>query len=111
MSARETQVAADAMNVGVDWNQQLGRRDGPESEVHSVGGPNHPSCVEQQAFARAACPWIADQMPQIAVRRFAAERSGEPRQTFAEVATARSVELNEGIAEGFVLADQPPRSP
>jgi hypothetical protein len=46
-------------------------------------------------------------MPQVAVRRFAAKRICKARQALAEITLALSVEMNERIAEGVVLTQQP----
>jgi hypothetical protein len=59
---RQTEVAADAMDVRVDRNQECRRRDGPEAKVDPIGGANHPAGIEHEALASAARAGVADQM-------------------------------------------------
>lgn len=99
------------MNVRVDRDQELGRRDRPEAQIDTVGGANHPSCIEQEALARASSARITYQVPQAPAGRIAAKRIRETSQCIAEVPTAHPVKVGEGIAEGFVPPAQVPGSP
>ena len=46
IAAGETEVAADAPDMGVHRNYQFAGRDtAPESQVEPVGGPDHPAQI------------------------------------------------------------------
>ncbi len=100
---RQSEVAADAMNMSVDRNHELGGRNWPHAEVDPIGRANHPSCVEDEALTRASGARVADEVTQAATGRIPAQRVGETGQPFPKVATAGLVELGEGVAEGLVL--------
>jgi len=85
--ARQPQAAADANDVRIERNDQLGGRDPrPNAEIQRVV-PNHPAEEEIEALASAAGRrlWkeIADTGPawKSAVRRSEIERQGPPRKT------------------------------
>jgi len=59
---RQTEVAADAVDVRIDGNQECGRGNGPKAKVDSIGGTNHPAGIKHEAFACAAGSGVADQM-------------------------------------------------
>jgi len=99
------------MNVRIDGNHEIGRRNCPETQIDTVGWTNHPTCVEDEPFARAACTRITDQVPQASACRITTKRVGETSQAFAEVSIARPVKADEGIAERSVRPTQFPGSP
>jgi len=108
---RQPEIAADAMDVCVDGDHELGGRDRPEAEVDAVRRANHPSRVEEESLARASGARVADQVTQTATVRIPAQRIGKTGQGFPEIPVACLVEVGEGIAEGCVLTKQPPGPP
>lgn len=98
----QPEITADAMDVGIDGNHQLGWRNRPETEVDTVGRANHPSRVEDEALARTSGARIADEVTQTATGRIPAKRIGEAGQAFAEVPIAGLVKACEGVSEAVV---------
>ena len=92
------------MDVRVHRNDELGGRDRPQAQVHSIGGANHPAGVEDEAFASASGPRVADQMPKASTAGLATKRIGKAGQGFPEIPIARSMKRSEGMAERFMLA-------
>jgi len=99
------------MDMGVDWDHELGGCNRPEAEVHAIGGANHPSRVENEALARASGPRIADQVTPAAAARVATECIRKPGQAFPEVSVTCPMKVRKSIAEGPVVTKQPPGSP
>ena len=108
---RQSEIAADSMDMGVDRNHELGGRHWPQAEVDPIGRANHPSRVEDEALTRASSARIANEVTQAATGRIPAKRVGKTGQAFPKVATAGPVEVGEGVAEGLVLAEQSPSLP
>ncbi len=103
---RQSEVAADAMDVCVDGHYELGGCNRPESEVDAVGGADHPTRVENQTLARASGARIADQVTQAATGPITTKRIGEPGQTFPELSVASPMKMEERLAEGSVFTEQ-----
>lgn len=108
---RQTEIAADAMDVSVDRNDEFGGRDRPESEIDTVRRTNHPPGVKNETFACTSGARVADQMTQVATDRITAKRVREAGQSLAEIPVARLVKMGESVAEGVVLPKQHPGSP
>lgn len=103
---RQPEIAADAMDVGINRDHELGGCDRPQAEVHAVGRANHPSCVQDEAFARTSGTGITDQVTQAPTGRVAAKRIGKTGQALAEVSLACPMKARECLAQGAVLSQQ-----
>ena len=108
-SAGQSEIARDSMNVGVDRDDEVRRRNGPETEVDPVGRPNHPSGVEDQALARAAGARVAHEMTHAAIGRRSAKRVRELGETFAKHTPIGMMIARERFAERAVLPVKSPR--
>jgi hypothetical protein len=51
------------MKVNVNRDKQSSGIDGPQSEVNTVRGPDHPSKKEQQPLAAAGVSWVGQKVP------------------------------------------------
>ena len=94
------------MNVGVDRNHELRRRDRPQSQIHAVCRTNHPAGIENEALARTASARIADQVPHAALRGVPAKRVGKQGQRLAKVPAASLVEAGKRRTQRAALAQQ-----
>lgn len=105
----QTEVEPNPMNVRVDGNDELRGRNLPQTEIHPVGGPNHPARVEEKAFARAPRARVTDQVAHVSTIRVTTERIGETGQRVPKIAVALSMELRETTTQGSVCAEQAAR--
>jgi len=103
---RQTEVAADAVDVRVDGNQQHRRGDGPQAEVNTIGGANHPAGIEHEALASAARSRVADQMTQAPASGVAAKRIGEAGEALTKISVAHPMKPGERVAKASVAARQ-----
>ena len=99
------------MDVRVDGDHELGRRNRPEAEVDAIGRANHPARVQDEALTRASGPRVADQVTQAPIARVAAKRVSETGQAFSKISVACPMEVGEGVSEGLVFAKQLAGSP
>ncbi len=99
----QPEVATDSMDMGVDWDHEFGGRNRPEPQVHAVSRANHPSRVQDESLARTPRARIADQMPQTATRRIAAQCVGKLGQPLSKISVASVMEVNESPTQGAVL--------
>jgi len=105
---RQTEVAADAVDVRVDGNQECRRGDGPEAKVDTIGGANHPAGIEHEALASAARSRVTDQMTQAPASGVAAQRIGETGEAFSKMSVARPMKPGERVAKASLVARQRP---
>jgi len=105
-AAGQPQVPADAVNVRVDRNDQLRGRHGPKTEIDTVGGPNHPSRVEDEPLAGAPGTRVADQVPGRPVRGAASKLIGEPCEALSKIPVRRPVMRGKRVPDRTVLANQ-----
>jgi len=61
-SIRQSEIAADSMDVCIDGDDEVGGRNRPEAEVDAIRRANHPTRVEDEALACASGTRIADQV-------------------------------------------------
>jgi hypothetical protein len=106
----EAEIAADAMDVRVHRDHELRGRNRPEAEIDAVRGTNHPPGIEDESLARTSGAGVADQVTQAATVGVSAKRVGETGQPLPEIPVASLVEVDKGVAEGLVLAEQLPGS-
>src|SRR5205814_1167789 len=62
LARRETDEAADAVDVRIEGNDERVRRDVPETEVDAVGPAHHPAQIQVEALAGAASRRVRQQM-------------------------------------------------
>lgn len=94
------------MDVGVDWDDEICRRDRPQPQIHAVGRPNHPPRIEDESLTGAAGAGIAHQMPRASIGGVAAQTIGQTRQAFTKIATRLVMVERERVAERTVLLQE-----
>lgn len=107
--ARQTKIASNPMNVGVDGNHELRWRDGPQAEIDAVRGSDHPPRVKDQPLAGAAGARIADQVTGTAVACVSAKCVGETSEALAKISRL-SVKRDERSTERPMLTEQSARA-
>ena len=104
-AARQTEVPADAMDVGVDGNDELGGRHRPEPEIHAIGGSDHPTGVEDQPLAGASGPRVADEVSRASVSCISTNDVCKTGEALAKVALL-SMKRGESLPEGPVVPEK-----
>ena len=102
-TVRQTQVAADAMDVRIDRDHELGGPHRPEAQVDPIRGTDHPTGVEQQAFAGTSRPRITDQVPHASISRVATNLVRKTREAFSQ-APAEEMKGSEGSSQRSVAS-------
>ena len=105
----QPEVEPYAMNVRVDRNDELRGRNLPQTEVHTVGGADHPARVQKKTLARASGARIADQVAHVSANRVATKRIREASHRLPKIAVAPLVELRKPTTQGAVRAKQAAR--
>ncbi len=102
----QAQVAADPVDVRVDWDHELRGRDGPKPQVHAVRWTYHPARVEQESFAGASCARIAHQVSKVAGLRITAKCVGETSHRLAKIGAGCFVETDKRLPQTSVHTNQ-----
>jgi len=100
-AVRQTQVTADAMDVRINRDHEIGGLHRPETEVDAIRGPDHPAGVEEQAFAGASCSRITDQVPHASISCVTPNLVRKKREALPE-APAAGMKGSEGGSERSV---------
>src|ERR1700722_5990354 len=69
----EAEIPRQAVDVDIDGDEQAGRVDVPEAEVHAVGGTDHPAQEEKEALAAARAARVRQKVRGAATRAVAVE--------------------------------------
>jgi hypothetical protein len=97
------------MDVRIDRDHELGGPHRPEAQVDAVRGTDHPTGVEEQAFAGAPCPRITDQVPHASISRVATNLVRKTREALSE-APAEGMKGGEGGSQRSMAPKKGARS-